>query len=91
MSRSTLRLARVQVRMAHLAALAGVLSVSAHAGTVQTPGGSVTFAWGLDAEETETGTFQYVYPGDEASTLSTGGLRTATAGDAGRPTSIAQS
>jgi hypothetical protein len=113
MSRSLLRPARA----AHLAAIFGMLAVSAHAGTVETPGGSVTFAWGLDAEEIETGTFQYVYPGEDESPLSTGGLRSATAGsvsasvnawvdpysgtfkaqttattgDAGRPTSIAQS
>lgn len=113
MSRSPLRPSRA----AHLAAILGTLVVSAHAGTVETPGGSVTFAWGLDAEEIETGTFQYVYPDDEASPLSTGGQRSATAGsvsasvnawvdpysgtfkaqttattgDAGRPTSIAQS
>lgn len=99
------------------AAILGTLAASAHAGTVETPGGSVTFAWGLDAEEIETGSFQYVYPGDEASPLTTGGLRSATAGsvsasvnawvdpysgtfkaqttattgNAGRPTSIAQS
>lgn len=113
MSRSLLRPSRAT----HLAAILSTLVVSAQAGTVETPGGSVTFAWGLDAEEIETGTFQYVYPGDDASPLSTGGQRTATAGsvsasvnawvdpysgtfkaqttattgDAGRPTSIAQS
>ncbi|MBU0916277.1 PEP-CTERM sorting domain-containing protein [Aquabacterium parvum] len=113
MSRSPLRPSRA----IHLAAILSTLVVSAQAGTVETPGGSVTFAWGLDAEEIKTGTFQYVYPGDDALPLSTGGQRTATAGsvsasvnawvdpysgtfkaqttattgDAGRPTSIAQS
>lgn len=64
-----------------VAALSLAFAASAQAIVVEAPAGSITFNWGLDAENSETQTFQYVYPGEGDAALSTGGVRTAQVGN----------
>lgn len=68
-----------------LAATLGLACVtSAQAIAIDVPTVGVTFAWSLNAESSGSDTqktFSRVYPGESDQTWSTGGLRTASAGD----------
>lgn len=69
-------------RQLPLAAAMGLaLSASAHAITVAPSAGSVSFSWGLTAENGDTQTFDYVGSGDASPMFSSGGLQTAEAGN----------
>jgi PEP-CTERM motif len=71
-----------RIPSACLAATLGLACVtSAQAIAIDVPSVGVTFAWGLDAESSDTQTFSYVSPGASDQAWSTGGLRTASAGN----------